>query len=161
MQLSTCTCYSKCTDWPVGLLCLFCVYAVNSIQVKRGGLITFHGPGQLVCYPVLNLRHMKVRTTWCCKYMLMCTFVMIECCFPGFTYYNIYICTVLSDTRACIRMQIALLVSTMAITVIQSRFCMRVVGKNKMADYAFAFVFCRECENILCGCCIQQSASNV
>lgn len=33
------------------------------MQVRRGGLTTFHGPGQLVCYPVLNLRKLKVSPT--------------------------------------------------------------------------------------------------
>ena len=33
------------------------------VQVRRGGLTTFHGPGQLVCYPVLNLNSLRVGLT--------------------------------------------------------------------------------------------------
>ncbi|XP_051881864.1 putative lipoyltransferase 2, mitochondrial [Pristis pectinata] len=33
-------------------------------QANRGGLITFHGPGQLVCYPILNLAHFRKSVRW-------------------------------------------------------------------------------------------------
>ncbi|XP_053736685.1 putative lipoyltransferase 2, mitochondrial [Synchiropus splendidus] len=33
-------------------------------RANRGGLITFHGPGQLVCYPVLHLGFFKKSVRW-------------------------------------------------------------------------------------------------
>ncbi|XP_028817965.1 putative lipoyltransferase 2, mitochondrial [Denticeps clupeoides] len=33
-------------------------------RTDRGGLITFHGPGQLVCYPVLSLACFKKSVRW-------------------------------------------------------------------------------------------------
>lgn len=33
-------------------------------KTNRGGLITFHGPGQLVAYPILNLKQFKPSIKW-------------------------------------------------------------------------------------------------
>lgn len=33
-------------------------------KTNRGGLITFHGPGQLIAYPILNLKHFQPSIRW-------------------------------------------------------------------------------------------------
>ena len=44
---------------------------------NRGGLLTFHGPGQLVCYPILNLDCFKKSLRW---YVASLENTLIETC---------------------------------------------------------------------------------
>ncbi|KAL7727983.1 hypothetical protein ACLKA6_018909 [Drosophila palustris] len=46
-------------------------------RTDRGGLITFHGPGQLVAYPILNLRQFKPSIRW---YVCTLEKMVIETC---------------------------------------------------------------------------------
>lgn len=46
-------------------------------RTNRGGLITFHGPGQLVAYPILNLRHFQPSIR---KYVASLELTLIDTC---------------------------------------------------------------------------------
>lgn len=46
-------------------------------KTNRGGLITFHGPGQLVCYPILNLRDFNCTVK---RYVCLLEKTVIEVC---------------------------------------------------------------------------------
>ena len=48
---------------------------IKIYETERGGEITYHGPGQIVCYPILNLKNFKKSVTW---YMRALEEVIIE-----------------------------------------------------------------------------------
>ncbi len=48
---------------------------IQVIQTERGGNITYHGPGQVIAYPIINLRERRLRVT---EYVWMLEEVMIQ-----------------------------------------------------------------------------------
>ena len=48
---------------------------IKIYETERGGEITYHGPGQIVCYPILNLKNFKQSVSW---YMRSLEEVIIE-----------------------------------------------------------------------------------
>ena len=46
------------------------------IQIDRGGQVTYHGPGQLVCYPIIDLHNYQMSVSW---YMRTLENVVIHC----------------------------------------------------------------------------------
>lgn len=46
------------------------------VQIDRGGEVTYHGPGQLVCYPIIDLHDYELSVSW---YMRNLEKVIIHC----------------------------------------------------------------------------------
>ena len=46
------------------------------VHIDRGGEVTYHGPGQLVCYPIIDLHDYKMSVSW---YMRLLENVVIDC----------------------------------------------------------------------------------
>ena len=58
--------YGRATDMANMLLTPERMAAIGaeSFEIERGGDVTYHGPGQLVGYPILNLEHFRTDLGW-------------------------------------------------------------------------------------------------
>ncbi|KAH9314226.1 hypothetical protein KI387_022853 [Taxus chinensis] len=55
---------------------------IDIYRTDRGGEVTYHGPGQLVMYPIMNLRHYKMDLHW---YLRALEEVIIRALWSGFS----------------------------------------------------------------------------
>ncbi|PIO65229.1 lipoyl(octanoyl) transferase [Teladorsagia circumcincta] len=58
-------------------------------RTSRGGLITFHGPGQLVMYPIFDLKRIAPRPIGVRRYVEMLEQVIINCATEDFHISNV------------------------------------------------------------------------
>ncbi|KHJ82067.1 biotin/lipoate A/B protein ligase family protein [Oesophagostomum dentatum] len=58
-------------------------------RTSRGGLVTFHGPGQLVMYPVFDLKKVAPRPIGVRRYVEMLEQVVIDCATNDFGIRNV------------------------------------------------------------------------
>ena len=52
--------------------------SIDVFNIERGGDITFHGPGQLVCYPILDLSNYKKSVSWYMRSLEQLTIDVLE-----------------------------------------------------------------------------------